>query len=244
MKSRERYTFTLNPSVAEQARKVAGLVPLSRWLERLITDALREGKFGGEQVPEPHMEVVKMRSAVELISAAVLEAEEELTELDKKRVAVALRFKELKHDVVLLSGSPVAPATPAKVAPAPPAESKLLDKGEKVGEVRVNGNVTYIYKNVRRAVLGAMTTSVPSGEWFVPSLIKPAVARFYGDRLTHTVQAYLMFLVQLKFVEYNGGSGRGAKYRWFPRFKETTMTEEEVKRRIEEDRKALQDVMG
>ena len=144
--------------------------------------------------------------------------------------------------MVLLTGNRVVPR-----APAPPAESSGLDKGEKVGTVRIGAGDVTVFKKVRTAVLSAITTKMPSGEWFKPHLIHSAIAQFYPrspSKINKYSSVYLIFLEQLKFLEHNKKNDSGSKYRWFPRYKDQTLTEEEVRRRIEEDRKALQDVMG
>lgn len=180
------------------------------------------------------------------MKAAIVETEKELKEPDKKREAMTQRVKELKHDVMLLAGAHSAhDDPPARTALLKPVKTReLLDKGERVGEVEVYGYTVGIFKNVRTAILSTITTSVPSGEWFKPHIIHATLTRFYDGRYTHYSRAYLTFLENLKFVEHNKVLHSGSKYRWLPRFQDQTLTEEDVKRRIEEERKALQDVMG
>ena len=38
--TRKRYSISMNPLVMENARKAAGLVPLSRWIESLMLGAI------------------------------------------------------------------------------------------------------------------------------------------------------------------------------------------------------------
>jgi hypothetical protein len=181
-------------------------------------------------------------AAVDLLKKGIVQAEDELKELDKKRDELLRKIKELRHaSNMLLVGSAPAPDK----APAP-ASKKDADLGEKVGTVMVSGARFAIYKRVRTEVMSAMTTKVPKGEWFKPEIIYPSVTRFFKD-ITYTrkyVRAYLMFMEKNGFVEHNKKGGHSSRYRWFPRFKDQTMTEEEVRKRIEEDRRALQDVMG
>jgi len=187
-----------------------------------------------------------MKSTVELIKEGIAGAEKELKEIDKKRDAVVVRIKELRHDMVLLSSGGQAeaqapPATRGKAAP----KGALKDKGEQAGTVKTKWGDYPIFKNVRVLLLSEITSKIPAGEWFRPGAVRSAAAAFYPASTTdHAVRLYLKFLEQLKFVEHNKGVGRGSKYKWQPQFQNQPMTEEEVKKRIEEDRKALQDVLG
>lgn len=186
-----------------------------------------------------------MSTAVDLIKDGIAEAENELKGLDKRRDELNLKIKELRRAVILLAGG--APAPTESPAPSPAKGDRKL--GEQVDIIKDSkGHSFAIYKGVRTAVLSAITSKTPQGEWFKPEVIYPAIAQFYKGhpqkRISQLSRAYMMFLEKLKFVEYNGRRARGSRYRWFPRFRDQKMTEEEVRKRIEEDRKALQDVMG
>jgi hypothetical protein len=181
-----------------------------------------------------------MKSTVEFIKTGIAESEKELKELDRKREALLTRIKEMKHDIILLGGS----ETPAAKPPKP--SGKFADKGEKVGSVQgEKGGDFPIYKNVRVLLLSEITGKIPANEWFKPGLVHSAIARFYPHSVINKyLRYYLKFLERLKFIEHNGKSGHSSRYRWTPKFQDKPLSEEEVKRRAEEDRKALQDVLG
>jgi hypothetical protein len=187
-----------------------------------------------------------MKATVELIKAGIAEAENELKGIDKKRDAVMLKIKELRHDMVLLScgGRTEAQAPPAKRREVH-SKVALRDKGEQVGTVNGGSYGTHpIFKNVRVEVLATITSRIPAGEWFKASIIYPAISQFYAHTISKYARIYLLFLGQLKFVERNGEMGSARKYKWTPRFQNQSLTEEEVKQRIEDDRRALADVSG
>jgi hypothetical protein len=183
-----------------------------------------------------------MKSTTDYIKAGIAETEKELTELDKRRTALVTRIQEMKHDILLLGGAEI----PAAQKPKKPTGKYIgKDKGEQVDKVKTGWGVFPIYKNVRVMVLSEITGKIPSGEWFGPKSIRAALSGFYQESMIgKQLLIYLKFLERLKFVEHNGKKGQGSMYKWVPRFQDKPMTEEEVKRRVEEDRKALQDVLG
>jgi len=183
-----------------------------------------------------------MKSTTDYIKAGIAETEKELTELDKRRTALVTRIQEMKHDILLLGGAEI----PAARAPKKPKEKgDCKDKGEQVGTVKTEWGVFPIFKNVRVMLLSEITGKVPAGEWFGPRKVRSALSAFYpASTLDKYMRLYLQFLEQLKFIEHNKKKGSGSKYKWTPRFQDKPMSEEEVKRRVEEDRKALQDVLG
>jgi hypothetical protein len=183
-----------------------------------------------------------MKSTTDYIKAGIAETEKELTELDKRRTALVTRIQEMKHDILLLGGAEI----PAAHAPKKPKEKgDCKDKGEQVGTVKTEWGVFPIFKNVRVMLLSEITGKVPAGEWFGPRKVRSALSAFYpASTLDKYMRLYLQFLEQLKFIEHNKKKGSGSKYKWTPRFQDKPMSEEEVKRRVEEDRKALQDVLG
>ena len=185
-----------------------------------------------------------MKSTIDYIKAGIAETEKELADLDKRREALVTRIKEMKHDILLLGGAEI-PAGQVAAAKKTRSKNDGKDKGEQVGTVKTGWGVFPVYKNPRVMLLSEITGKVPAGEWFGPGKVRNALSGFYRESLLgKQMLIYLKFLEQLKFVEHNGRKGQGSKYKWMPRFQDKPMSEEEVKRRVEEDRKALQDVLG
>lgn len=185
-----------------------------------------------------------MKSTTDYIKAGIAETEKELADLDKRRTALVTRIKEMKHDILLLGGAEI-PAGQVAAAKKTRSKNDGKDKGEQVGTVKTEWGVFPIFKNVRVMLLSEITGKVPAGEWFGPRKVRSALSAFYpASTLDKYMRLYLQFLEQLKFIEHNKKKGSGSKYKWTPRFQDKPMSEEEVKRRVEEDRKALQDVLG
>lgn len=233
-----RYTFTISPKIIKRAKSRVGPIPLSRWIEALIAGNLGQKKTGDGAIGNEGEILNEPAGSIEVIGAAILNVERELATVDQRRNFLYGKREELRHDLALIVDSRPEPKTP----PALP-KSALTNPGEKVGEVRVGERDWEIRKTALIEVIAAFTTGVPEGEWFKPSLIRPVISKFYRTEEKY-VGYYLKFLSQNGFVEDNGKSAAGRRYRWFKRFKTTELTDEERQRKFEEDRRALQDVMG